>query len=107
MPFNLPVVVRTIMTSNYKMKIVACFFHENQKKLVWEARYLYVGLHDYYKFIGQGQGHKATVTDDALQHEHKEVACVKSIIYKQYLPSHVKKVRFTLDGAGSFKSQFH
>ena len=44
------------------------------------------------------------VTDDCLQDDW-EVACAKSIVYKEYLSEHTKKVHFVSDGAGCFKSQ--
>jgi hypothetical protein len=44
------------------------------------------------------------VTDDCLQDDW-EVACAKSIVYKEYLPERTKKVHFVSDGAGCFKSQ--
>jgi hypothetical protein len=35
-----------IITADYKKKILACFFRENQNKWFGKMRYLHVGLHD-------------------------------------------------------------
>jgi hypothetical protein len=103
-----------IVTSDYKMKILACFFRENQKKWFGKRGTSMLGFMITTNSLDEDDKAKGIkqvsfvmmVTDDALQDEH-EVACAKSIIYKQYLPPHVRKVRFTSDGAGCFKSQFH
>jgi len=46
------------------------------------------------------------ITPDATQDDWA-VACAKSYIYEEMLPSHVKHVIFTADGAGCFKSRLH
>ena len=46
------------------------------------------------------------ITDDCLQDDW-EVACVKNVVYKEYLLKHVKKAHFVSDGAGCFKSMMH
>jgi hypothetical protein len=45
-------------------------------------------------------------TDDGLQDDW-QIACAKHTIYSEHLPSHIKKVLFTSDGAGCFKSKLH
>ena len=46
------------------------------------------------------------VTDDSLQ-DKQQVIAAKRILYKEHLPDHIKKVHFTSDGAGCFKSKLH
>ena len=46
------------------------------------------------------------VTDDTLQDENQVIAA-KTLLYKEQLPDHVKKVHFVSDGAGCFKSKLH
>jgi hypothetical protein len=47
------------------------------------------------------------ITDDCLQDDW-EVACGKNVVYKEYLPKHVRRVHFVSDdGAGCFKSMLH
>jgi hypothetical protein len=43
------------------------------------------------------------ITDDTLQDDW-EVACGKSVVYRQYLPKQIKKAIFVADGAGCFRS---
>lgn len=103
-----------IVTSDYKMKILACFFRENQKKWFGKRGTSMLGFMITTNSTDEGDKEKGVkkisfvmmVTDDCLQDEH-EVACAKNTVYKKYLPDHVTKVRFTSDGAGCFKSQFH
>jgi hypothetical protein len=45
-------------------------------------------------------------TDDGLQDDW-QIACAKHTIYTDHLPSQIKKVLFTSDGAGCFKSKLH
>ena len=46
------------------------------------------------------------VTDDTLQDENQVIAA-KTLLYKEHLADHIKKVHFVLDGAGCFKSKLH
>ena len=46
------------------------------------------------------------VTDDTLQDENQVIAA-KTLLYKEHLPDHIKKVHFVSDGAGCFKSKLH
>jgi hypothetical protein len=103
-----------IVTSDYKMKILACFFRENQKKWFGKRGTSMLGFMITTNSSDEADKAKGIknvsfvmmVTDDCLQDEH-EVACAKKTIYEKYLPPHVKKVCFTADGAGCFKSQYH
>jgi hypothetical protein len=105
---------KAIVTADYKMKILSCFFRENQKKWFGKGGTSMLGFmitvnrKDPDK---KAKGMKDVsfvmmVTEDALQDKH-EVACAKAVLYSQYLPEHITKVWFVLDGAGCFKSQFH
>jgi hypothetical protein len=103
-----------IVTSDYKMKILSCFFRENQKKWFGKRGTSMLGFMITTNPTDDEQRAKGVkevnfvmmVTDDTLQDEHG-VACAKAIVYKNYLPKHIKKVRFVSDGAGCFKSKYH
>eukprot|EP00980_Cylindrotheca_fusiformis_P024057 scaffold11480_cov117-Cylindrotheca_fusiformis.AAC.1 len=103
-----------IVTSDYKMKILSCFFRENQKK--WFGKrgtttlgFMIVtnpddpalkekGIKDV-KFV-------MMVTDDSCQDDWA-VAASKLYIYQNHLPQRVNKAIFVADGAGCFKSKLH
>jgi hypothetical protein len=103
-----------IVTADFKMKILSCFFRENQKKWFGKRGTSMLGF--MITTNPKDPDEKANgmkdvsfvmmVTDDSLQDEH-EVACAKAMLYSQYLPEHITKVRFVSDGAGCFKSQYH
>jgi hypothetical protein len=103
-----------IVTCDYKMKILSCFFRENQKKWFGKRGTSMLGFMIVSNSTDEEQRAKGIkevnfvmmVTDDGLQDEW-EVACAKKVVYTDYLPDHVKKVHFVSDGAGCFKSQFH
>jgi hypothetical protein len=96
------------------MKILSCFFRENQKKWFGKRGTSMLGFMITTNPKDPDEKAKGMrdvsfvmmVTDDTLQDEH-EVACAKAMLYSQYLPEHITKVRFVSDGAGCFKSQFH
>ena len=46
------------------------------------------------------------MTDNSLQDDHA-VAAAKVIVYKECLPDHIKRVFFSSDGAGNYKSKLH
>jgi hypothetical protein len=103
-----------IVTSDYKMKILSCFFRENQKKWFgkWGTSLLgFMLTTNSSDKESKAKGLKEVtfvmmVTDDCLQDDWG-VACAKGVVYKEYLPKHIKKVHFVSDGAGCFKSQLH
>jgi hypothetical protein len=103
-----------IVTSDYKMKILSCFFRENQKKWFGKRGTSLLGFMittNSSDEESKAKGLKEVtfvmmVTDDCLQDDWG-VACAKSVLYKEYLPEHIKKVHFISDGAGCFKSQLH
>jgi hypothetical protein len=103
-----------IITSDYKMKILSCFYRETQKKWFGKRGTNLLGF-----MITTNSPDKADklqgvkdvqfvfmVTDDSLT-DAWEVACAKAMVYEEFLPDHVKKVRFWTDGAGCFKSKTH
>jgi hypothetical protein len=104
-----------IVTCDFKMKILSCFFRENQKK--WFGKRGGTTLLGFMITTNtadeesKAKGLKEVtfvmmVTDDCLQDDW-EVACAKNVVYKQYLPKHITKVNFVSDGAGCFKSQLN
>jgi hypothetical protein len=96
------------------MKILSCFFRENQKKWFGKRGTSLLGFMITTNSADEESKAKGLkdvtfvmmVTDDCLQDDW-DVACAKSIVYKEYLPKHIKKVHFVSDGAGCFKSQLH
>jgi hypothetical protein len=103
-----------IVTSDYKMKILSCFFRETQKKWFGKRGTNLLGFMITTNSLDEAdnlQGVKEVqfvfmVTDDCLT-DAWEVACAKTTLYEEFLPDHVKKVRFWSDGAGCFKSKTH
>jgi hypothetical protein len=103
-----------IVTSDYKMKILSCFFRETQKKWFGKRGTNLLGFMITTNSLDEAdkvQGVKDVqfvfmVTDDCLT-DAWEVACAKMMLYEEFLPDHVKKVRFWSDGAGCFKSKTH
>jgi hypothetical protein len=103
-----------VVTSDYKMKILSCFFRENQKKWFGKRGTSLLGFmiaSNASDEESRAKGIKEVtfvmmITDDCLQDDW-EVACAKSVLYKEYLPAHVTKVHFVSDGAGCFKSMLH
>jgi hypothetical protein len=103
-----------IVTSDYKMKILSCFFRETQKKWFGKRGTNLLGFMITTNALDEAdklQGVKDVefvfmVTDDCLT-DAWEVACAKTTLYEEFLPDHVKRVRFWSDGAGCFKSKTH
>eukprot|EP00980_Cylindrotheca_fusiformis_P023019 scaffold10054_cov140-Cylindrotheca_fusiformis.AAC.10 len=103
-----------IVTSDYKMKILACFFRENQKKWFGKRGTTALGFMIVTNPTDpnlKADGIKDVtfvmmVTDDSRQDDWA-VACGKSYIYQNHLPHAIKKVIFVADGAGCFKSKLH
>ena len=103
-----------LVICDYKMKILACYFRENQKKFFGKR-----GTTTFGSMIVTNpedvelktKGVKDVsfvmlVTNDSLQDDWA-VVCAKCYIYKECLPKHIKKVIFVADGAGCFKSKLH
>jgi hypothetical protein len=103
-----------IVTSDYKMKILSCFFRETQKKWFGKRGTNLLGFMITTNALNKAdklQGVKDVqfvfmVTDDCLT-DAWEVACAKTTLYEEFLPDHVTRVRFWSDGAGCFKSKTH
>jgi hypothetical protein len=103
-----------IVISDYKMKIIACFFRENQKKWFGKRGTPMLGFMIVTNSADpemKADGIKDVtfvmmVTNDSCQDDWA-VACGKSYIYQNHLPAHIKKVIFIADGAGCFKSKLH
>jgi hypothetical protein len=103
-----------IITSDYKMKILACFFRENQKK--WFGKrgtptlgFMIVTNSEDPELRAKGSKDVTfvmMVTNDSTQDDWG-VACGKSYIYQNHLPDRIKKAIFVADGAGCFKSKLH
>jgi hypothetical protein len=103
-----------IVTSDYKMKILSCFYRETQKKWFGKRGTNLLGFMITTNLLDEADKLRGVkdvqfvymVTDDSLT-DAWEVACAKTIVYEEFLPDHVKKVRFWSDGAGCFKSKTH
>jgi hypothetical protein len=101
-----------IVTCDFKMKILSCFFRENQKKWFGKRGTTLLGFMITTNAMDEESKAKGLkevtfvmmVTDDCLQDDW-EVACAKSVVYKEYLSERIKKVHFVSDGASCFKSQ--
>jgi hypothetical protein len=102
----------TKVISDWKMKILACYFRENQGKFFGKRGTSLLG----YMLISNSPDPEARekglkdvkmvmlVTNDSLQCEHA-VACSKHFVYT----NHVKtpKVKYQSDGAGCFSSKLN
>jgi hypothetical protein len=103
-----------IVTLDYKMKILSCFFRETQKKWFGKEGTNLLGFMITTNSLVEADNLRGVkdvqfifmVTDDSLT-DAWEVACAKTAVYEEFLPDHVKKVRFWSDGAGCFKSKTH
>ena len=103
-----------IVVSDWKMKILACFFRENQAKWFGKRGTSCIGFMIISNSTDPAVREKGLkevqfimmFTDDTKQDDHS-VACAKAEIYQHHLPQHVSKVIFRADGAGCFKSSYH
>jgi hypothetical protein len=103
-----------IVTCDYKMKILSCFFREAQSKWFGKRGVSCLGFMIATNAEDEADRAKGVkdvkfvmmFTDDGLQDDW-QIACAKHTIYTDHLPSHIKKVLFTSDGAGCFKSKLH
>jgi hypothetical protein len=105
---------KAIVTSDYKMKILSCFFREDQNK--WFGKWGTSLLDFMITTNSTNEETKAKelkevtfvmmVTNDCLQDDW-DMACANIVVHMECLPKHIKKVHFVLDGAGCFKSQLH
>jgi hypothetical protein len=94
-----------IITADYKMKLLAVFFRENQKKWFGKSGTSVLGfMIQHYedgilmsKFI-------FLVMDDTVQDEIQYL-CAKTYIYQNELPEWIKEAIMRTDGAGCFTSQ--
>lgn len=99
----------TVVTSDYKMKILSCFFCENQGKWFGKRGTSCLGFMIVTNSITDGDETKdmcfvMCLTDDTTQDEW-EVLCAKAMIYDKFLPEHISKVKWRSDGASCFNSK--
>jgi hypothetical protein len=100
--------------SNWKMKILACSFRENQRKFFGKRGISLLGfmiVMNSKDEEGQNKGMKDIsfvfmVTDDTLQDEWA-VMCAKVYIHSNHLGEQIEKVWFQAVGAGCFSSQLN
>jgi hypothetical protein len=100
--------------SDWKMKILACYFRENQGKFFGKRGTSLLGFMVITNSKDDGERIKGMkdvkfvfmVSDDTLQDEW-EVMCGKAYIYSNHLPKEIKNVWFQADGAGCFSSQLN
>ena len=104
-----------IVVSDWKMKILSCFFRENQAKWFGKRGTSCLGFMIISNAVDdatvQEKGIKEVqfammFTDDTKQ-DDQAVASAKREIYSNHLPDHVDRVIFCADGASCFKSAFH
>ena len=103
-----------VITCDYKMKILSCFFREAQSKWFGKRGVSCLGFMIATNAEDEADRAKGVkdvkfvmmFTDDGLQDDW-QIACAKHTIYNDHLPSQIKKVLFTSDGAGCFKSKLH
>ena len=103
-----------VIISDYKMKILSCFFRENQLKFFGKRGTSCLG----FMIITNSEDPEVRAkgvkevkfvmlfTDDSQQDE-LSIASAKYEIYKHHLPPQISKVHFHSDGAGAFKSGYH
>ena len=100
--------------SNWKMKILACYFRENQGKFFGKRGTLLLGFMVITNSTDPEDKQKGIkdvkfimmVTDDSLQDEWS-VMCAKAEIYRNHLPASIENVWFQSDGAGCFSSMMN
>jgi hypothetical protein len=100
--------------SDWKMKILACYFRENQAKFFGKRGISLLGfmvISNSRDEFNVERGMKDVkfvfyVTDDTKQDEWSVMAA-KSDLYANHLPDHVSKAWFLADGAGCFSSKLN
>jgi hypothetical protein len=100
--------------SDWKMKILACYFCENQARLFGKRGTFLLGFMIISNSKVEEERLKGIkdvkfiflVTDDTLQNEWR-VMCAKSEIYSKHIPKECPYVWFQSDGAGCFSSQLN
>jgi hypothetical protein len=103
-----------VVTCDYKMKILSCFFREAQSKWFGKRGVSCLGFMIATNAEDEADRAKGVkdvkfvmmFTDDGLQDDW-QIACAKHTLYTEHLPPQIKKVLFTSDGAGCFKSKLH
>jgi hypothetical protein len=94
------------------MKLLACYFRENQAKFFGKRGVSLLGF-----MIGSNLRDEESrvaglkdvrfimmITDDTLQDEWPVMCASKQEIYSNHLPEFILKVKFQSDGAGCFSS---
>ena len=100
--------------SDWKMKILACYFRENQGKFFGKRGTSLLGFMIVTNSMDEEDREKGMkdvrfvfmVSDDTIQDEW-EVMCAKADIYANHLDQRISKVWFQADGAGCFSSQLN
>jgi hypothetical protein len=101
--------------SDWKMKILSCYFRENQGKFFGKRGTSLLGFMVITNSITDPEDRQKgiknvkfimMVTDDSLQDEWS-VMCAKAEIYRNHLPSSIENVWFQSDGAGCFSSMMN
>jgi hypothetical protein len=104
-----------LVISDFKMKILSCFFRENQLKFFGKRGTSCLGFFMITTNPTDPDARENGIkdvkfvmmfTDDANQDE-QSVAAAKHEIYSNHLPEGITKVFFHSDGAGCFKSAYH
>lgn len=98
--------------SDWKMKILACYYRENQARFFGKRGISLLGFMIIINSTIQEERERGIkdvrfallVTDDTKQDEWS-VMCAKSEVYTRYIPDRCSKVWFQADGAGCFSSQ--
>jgi hypothetical protein len=100
--------------SDWKMKLLACYFRENQANFFGKRGVSLLGfmiISNLRDEESRAAGLKDVrfvmmITDDTLQDEWS-VMCAKHEIYSNHLPEFISKVKFQSDGAGCFSSMLN
>ena len=100
--------------SDWKMKLLACYFRENQAKFFGKRgvsllRFMIVtNLQDKKSRVADLKDVRFVmmINEDTLQDEWS-VMCAKQEIYSNHLPEFISKVKFQSDGAGCFSSMLN
>jgi hypothetical protein len=97
-----------IIVCDWKMKILPMFYRETQQQFFGKRGTSMIGFMVIYHSPDDELHEKQVefhffLTDDSTQ-DSTAVNAAKHLLYKEFLPSHVKEVFFRADGAGCFSS---
>jgi hypothetical protein len=99
---------QAIVVCDWKMKILPMFFRETQQQFFGKRGTSMIGFMVIYNSPDDDSNQRLVsfhffLTDDTTQ-DSTSVNSAKHLLYKEFLPSHVKEVFFRADGAGCFSS---